>query len=208
MIPQATKKRLPQYLRVLQELKERGNKKVYSYQIGNMMEISETTVRKDFMFLNTVGKSAYGYDVSTLIKTLEQEMLINHQEKLVLIGVGSLGTALLKYNFMSNRIGKIVCGFDVDPQKVNKKNYGVPIHDMAMIHKKMPKNVSIALLAIPKEELDGVINQLINLKIQSFINFSDGLPRKRKNVKVYSIDLVEAISKAIYEMKSKNTSLK
>ena len=202
MIPNATAKRLPQYFRVLQELQDRGNKKVFSYQIGNMMDISEATVRKDFMYLKMNGKSAYGYDIKVLIQTLEYEMVLNKQEKLILIGVGALGTALLKYNFISTRIGKIVCAFDINQQKINQKIYGVPIYDIAYLSKKIPKNTHIALIATPKEELDSVINQLNNLNIKSIINFSDGLPRKRKGVKIYSVDLVEIISKAIYEVKS------
>ena len=49
-IPNATKKRFPQYLRVLQELQERGNERVFSYQIGNMMDISDIQYVKTSCF--------------------------------------------------------------------------------------------------------------------------------------------------------------
>ena len=93
-IPNATKKRFPQYLRVLQELQERGNERVFSYQIGNMMDISEYTVRKDFMFLSVEGKTASGYDINLFIKALEQELGFTNHEKIILIGVGVLGSAI------------------------------------------------------------------------------------------------------------------
>ena len=201
-IPNATKKRFPQYLRVLQELQERGNERVFSYQIGNMMDISEYTVRKDFMFLSVEGKTASGYDINLFIKALEQELGFTNHEKIILIGVGVLGNALLKYNFVSHRIGKIVCAFDCDKQKTNKKNYGVPVYDMELLSKKIPRDTTIAILAIPKEDLETVINQLMSLKVKAILNFTDGLPRKRKNIKIYNIDLAEMISKTIYDFQS------
>lgn len=200
-IPQATKKRLPQYLRLLYDLKQKGNERIRSYQIGNMLDISNSTVRKDFHYLQSVGKSAYGYNIDELIHSLEKELGSNKQEKIILIGVGVLGTALLKYNFISNRVGKIVAAFDSDPQKTNQKNYGVPVHHISKISKKILKDVHIAMLAIPKEEIDIVVNQLVKLNIQAIINFSDGIPRKRKNVKIYNIDFAETVTKAIYNCK-------
>ena len=202
-IPNATKNRFPQYLRVLQELKERGIEHVRSYQIGNMLDISEVTVRKDFTHLPIYGKTAYGYDLVSLMNVLEKELQLTKSEKIILIGVGTLGTTLLKYNFNSNRAGKIVCAFDIDPQKYNQKHYGVPVYSIEKITKKMPKDTKIAIIATPKDEVDTLINQLVSLKIEAIINFSDAIPRKRKNIKIYNIDITEIIFKAIYDYKAK-----
>ena len=73
---------------------------------------------------------------------------------------------------------------------------------MELLSKKIPRDTTIAILAIPKEDLETVINQLMSLKVKAILNFTDGLPRKRKNIKIYNIDLVEMISKTIYDFQS------
>ncbi len=200
-IPAITKIRYTQYLRALYELKERGNERILSYQIGSMVEVSASTVRKDFMYLNYIGKSAYGYNINDLIKALEAEIGLTKKEKIILIGAGSLGHALIKYNFNSHKIGKIVAAFDCDKTKIGTKIYGVTVHDISKIKRKIPKDTKIAILTVPKEEVDPIINTLISLNVEAIINFSDAIPRRRKKIKIYSVDLVEIISKAIYDFK-------
>ena len=53
---------------------------------------------------------------------------------------------------------------------------------MELLSKKIPRDTTIAILAIPKEDLETVINQLMSLKVKAILNFTDGLPRKRKNL--------------------------
>lgn len=53
----------------------------------------------DFLYFGELGKCGYGYDVENLmnffVKILNEDELIN----VVLIGVGNLGSVLLKYKF-------------------------------------------------------------------------------------------------------------
>ncbi len=205
-IPTATRNRLPQYLRILKEFKERGSDHICSYQIGNILDISDATVRKDLSILQmTVGKSAYGYDVDRLIEVLEKEIGFNKNEKMILIGVGAIGNIIItNYNFNPNRYGKIVAAFDITQQFVNTKIGSIPVYDFAQLSKKIPKETRIAIVTTPKEHLEMVINKLISLKIEIVINFTTGYPRKRKKIDVYNIDLSEIIAKSIYMSKSKN----
>lgn len=91
------------------------------------------------MFLSVEGKTASGYDINLFIKALEQELGFTNHEKIILIGVGVLGNALLKYNFVSHRIGKIVCAFDCDKQKTNKKIMAFPFMIWNYFQKKYPE---------------------------------------------------------------------
>ena len=183
-LPNATRTRLPQYLRIVKEFKERGSDHICSYQIGRLLDISDATVRKDLAYLTSLnGKSAYGYDVNNLIDNLEKEIGFNKNEKIILVGIGVIGSTILSYNFTPNRYGKIVAAFDVTNQEANSKINGVPVYRYDELAKKMPRDTKIAILAVSKEQLETTINKLVSLKIEIIINFSTGLPRKRKNVR-------------------------
>lgn len=201
-IPTATRKRYPMYLRVLLQFKQRGVQRVMSYQIGRMCDVEANTVRRDLMYLRHEGKPAYGYYVDSLISAFNEELGAKGDEKIVLIGVGNIGMGLLKYNYLQTRVGKIVCAFDIDPSKINTKVNGVPIYDYKQIKRRFPKNAQIVILAIPSDNIDMVVNQLVNLKVKAIINFSDGIPRKRTGLKVHQVGLAKIISEIIYEFKN------
>lgn len=203
--PLATQKRYPIYLRILLQFKQRGVDRVMSYQIGRMCDVEANTVRRDLMYLKHESKPAYGYDVDSLITSLNDELGTKEDEKIVLIGVGNIGMGLLKYNYLQTRVGKIVCAFDIDPSKVNTIVNGVRIYDYKHLKRKFPKNTKIVILAIPSENIDMIVNQLVNLKVKAIINFSDGIPRKRTGLKIYQIELAKIISEIIYEFKTEKS---
>ena len=113
-IPQATAKRLPLYYRFLKNLHSSGKLRVSSAELSEAVKVDSATIRRDFSYFGALGKKGYGYNVNYLLtffrKTLDQDELT----KVVLIGVGNLGTAFLNYNFMKNNNTRIDMAFDVD----------------------------------------------------------------------------------------------
>jgi len=201
-IPPATRRRFPLYLRALQQLQQRGIDRVMSYQIGKMVDVEANTVRRDLMFVKHKGKSAYGYDVDSLIDAFNQEIgTTSENAKLILIGVGNIGSGLLKYNSIPSHVGQIVCAFDSDPSKIGTEINNVPIYDFRQIKQRIPSNCRIAILAIPKENIDAVVSQLVALKVKAIINFSDGVPRKRNGIVIHQVDLAKIVSEIIYDFK-------
>lgn len=81
------------------------------------MKVDSATIRRDFSYFGALGKKGYGYNVNYLLsffrKTLDQDALT----KVVLIGVGNLGTAFLHYNFIKNNNTKIEMAFEVDEER-------------------------------------------------------------------------------------------
>ena len=99
-----------------------------------------------------------------------------------LIGAGNIGLGLLKYNLIPAHVGKIVCAYDVDKNKIGKSINGVPIYDYKNIRSTMPEGCNIAILAIPKDDIEDVVAKLISApkiwivshsgSCQNFKNFS------------------------------------
>ncbi len=203
-IPPSSKRRFPLYLRALQQLKQRGVERVMSYQIGNMCNVAADTVRRDLMYVKHKGKTAAGYDVSSLLEAFNDELgTTTSDAKMILIGVGNIGLGLLKYNYIPAHVGQIVCAYDIDPNKIGLNINGVPVYDYAALKRTFPEDCKIAILAIPKDHIDDVVSRLVSLKVKAIINFSDGVPRKRNNIMVHQVDLAKIVSEIIYEFKTK-----
>ena len=59
-------RRLPRYLRKLDELSENGIDKISSRQLGELLGLTSSQVRQDFNCFGEFGQQGYGYKVSAL----------------------------------------------------------------------------------------------------------------------------------------------
>ena len=130
-IPKATAKRLPLYYRYLRILNDAGKKKVSSTELSEAVQVDSATIRRDFSYFGELGKRGYGYDVNDLMlffsKTLNDDQMTN----VALIGVGNLGSALLKYKFHQSNSIRVSAAFDVNPEIVGRIVDGIPVYPMS-----------------------------------------------------------------------------
>jgi redox-sensing transcriptional repressor len=201
-IPAATMDRYPHYLRVLRIMRSKGVRRSMSADIAEAMEIEPTTVRRDFSYLGHLGRQGYGYNLDELIEGFDKELGDGAGEKVVLIGMGNMGKALIKYNTFEYRVGKIVCAFEADESKVDV-NAPVPVYHINDIKTYFPQGVKIAILAMPGEFAQQVADTLVNLGVNALINFSDGDIVTKRGVIVQQIDLISMIQDVIYKFKRK-----
>src|SRR5690606_32643586 len=97
-ISESVVRRLPIYLRYLNELTEKGVQTVSSQELGTRLDLNPAQIRKDLAYFGEFGKKGIGYDVSYLIEKIRQILKIDQQINVVLIGAGNLGHALCNYN--------------------------------------------------------------------------------------------------------------
>lgn len=204
--PSISRKRFPLYLSALHQLKQRGESRVMSYQIASICDVTADTVRRDLMYVKHDSKTAAGYDIDNLISSLNEELgTTKNDEPIVLIGVGNIGAGLIKYNYIPSHVGRIVCAYDIDESKVGRKINDVPVYSMSNLSETFPEGCKIAILAIPNDNIDMVVSQLVMLKIKAIINFSDRIPRKRNGVTIHQVDLAKIVSEIIYDFKINKT---
>ena len=111
-VPKATLQRYPVYLKALRKLKSSGVERIMSKELASVVNIEPTTIRRDFSFLGNLGKQGYGYDVNRLIEIFNQQLGMDFDEKIILVGAGNMGRALMKYNKWDYVVGEIACAFD------------------------------------------------------------------------------------------------
>ena len=168
-ISAASLKRMPQYLRVLKEKQQKNEEFISSATIAKELMLNSIQVRKDLAFVSeSEGKPRVGFEVSELIKNLEDFLALKKSVDAIIIGAGRLGHALLNYNGFENNIS-IVATFDSDKNKCdnNKVFY---ISKMESIIKR--NNIDIGIIAVPKAEAQKVCDQLISYGIKAIWNFA------------------------------------
>ncbi|NCB32821.1 MAG: redox-sensing transcriptional repressor Rex [Erysipelotrichia bacterium] len=200
-VPKATLHRYPVYLKALRKLKENGTNRIMSRELADYVGIESTTIRRDFSFLGNLGKQGYGYNVDDLIKIFSEELGMNFDEKIILVGCGNLGRALLNYNHWNHVVGEIVCAFDLEPQTVRETN--VPVFNINDVSRHMPHGCRIAILCI-SQQVQETVNLLVENGIQGFVNFSTDHFSVPAGVSVKSIDVVSNIQELVFETNSKH----
>lgn len=202
-IPQVTAKRLPLYYRYLEKLHAIGKQRVSSADLSDALHIDPATIRRDFSYLGELGKKGYGYNVTYLLQFLRDFLKQDEVTNVVLVGVGNLGTALLRYNFYRSHNTKIVAGFDQDPNKVGKDVDGIPVYSMDRLAEVTQlHNVEVAILTVPLNAAQSTADFLVKNGIRGILNFTPARLTAPPYVRIHNIDLTIELQTLIYFLKN------
>ncbi|MBO4358801.1 MAG: redox-sensing transcriptional repressor Rex [Erysipelotrichaceae bacterium] len=201
-ISKSTLKRYPVYLKALRKLSEDGVKRIMSSELSEYVDIKSTTIRRDFSLIGQLGKQGYGYDVDELIKIFSRELGEEYDEKMILIGVGRLGTAILNYNNWNHVAGEIVCAFDIQAEKRSKEpKVNVPVYHIDQLREKMPEGCEIAILCIPSGAQE-IVNELHDLGVKGIVNFTREHFVLPEGMIKQDVDVVSTIQELVFEVNS------
>ncbi|MDO4902661.1 MAG: redox-sensing transcriptional repressor Rex [Limosilactobacillus sp.] len=202
-IPRATARRLPIYYRYLTALKNNKKERVSSTELSQAVQVDSATIRRDFSYFGELGKRGYGYDVESLLKFF---MSILHQDSLVsvaLVGVGSLGSALLNFNFRQDANLRIGAAFDSKPEYANTVMSGIPIYPSEELEKQLKEQqINIAILTVQGEHAQEVTDRLVDAGVKGIMNFTPVRLSVPEGVQVQNIDLTNELQTLIYFIKN------
>ncbi|WP_240377479.1 redox-sensing transcriptional repressor Rex [Bacillus piscicola] len=201
-IPQATAKRLPLYYRFLEHLHASGKQRVSSTELSDAVKVDSATIRRDFSYFGALGKKGYGYNVQYLLsffrKTLNQEEVT----KVFLVGVGNLGTALLRYNFAKRDNTQIVAAFDVNEAIVGKEVGGVEVYHIRDIEAvKEEKDATVAILTVPSTAAQLTAESLVEAGVKGILNFTPARITIPEHIRIHHIDLSVELQTLVYFLK-------
>lgn len=198
-MPRATIQRYPIYLKALRRLQSEQVSKIMSSELADIVGIAPTTIRRDFSLIGSLGKQGYGYDVDSLVEIFSNELGVNYNEKIILIGCGNLGRALLNYNKWANVVGEIVCAFDQKPDVLQQ--VAIPVYDIKDIKENLPQGCRIAILCITNN-IQSTVDQLVDLGIKGFVNFTQEHFSTPSSVTVKNVDVVSSIQEIVLSVNS------
>ncbi|MEA4833066.1 Redox-sensing transcriptional repressor Rex [bioreactor metagenome] len=166
--------RMPYYLQYLRKAKENGANVISATLIANELKLNDVLVRKDIAAVCTAkGKPKSGFPVNELIKNIEDYLGYNCTMDTVLVGVGSLGKALLGNDEFEKYGLNIVAAFDIDEALINQIIYGkkvFPLDKLPDLCEKM--HIHIGIIAVPAEFAQDVADRLVHSGVKAIWNFA------------------------------------
>ncbi len=172
-IADSTVRRLSMYLRYLEDLDARRQHTASSDELANQCGTTPAQVRKDLSLFGSFGKRGLGYPVKELTTQLREILGLERGWKVVIIGAGKIGSALASYRGFLQRGFKIVGIYDHDPAKVGGKLGDTLIRPMTELTRDIRREgTSIAILAIPAEDAQAVVDLIVDAGIRGVLNFA------------------------------------
>lgn len=173
ILPEPTLRRLPWYLAYVSMLDKQHIEYVSSTQISKEINVDASQIAKDLSFLNIKGKTRIGYEVRSLVKELVDFLGFKRKHSAFMIGVGSLGAALMQDVGLAQYGLNIVAGFDIKKERVGTSICGIPVFDIAELKGKQQNyQVAIAILAVPVEQSQAAADVIIDSGIGAIWNFT------------------------------------
>jgi redox-sensing transcriptional repressor len=201
-IPRIIIGRLPLYLRALTRLKKDGHDYASSHELGKLLDISAAQIRKDLSHFGELGKRGKGYEIEFLISKLNQILNTDNVWRIIVIGAGDIGSGLARYKGFINRGFKVSAIFDIDPQKIGKEIGDLVVKDIEEMEVYIASHqIQIAVLAIPAENSQDVIDDLVKAGITAILNYAPIYLKAPEGVQIEHIDPSVHLQKLSYFLK-------
>lgn len=198
-IPRKSIYRLSIYQRCLSRLKDNGVDTVSSEALAKAAGVKSTQLRKDLTYFGQFGTRGLGYNVEQLSRTIGEVLGHNRLQPVILVGVGNLGSALLRYGGFRKEGFEIVSAFDLAPDVAKQAALSVPMHGMDKIGAFVKQHqVKMAILTVPATAAQTVTNQMVQAGIQAILNFSPTVLEVPEHVVVNSVDLAVELENLSY----------
>lgn len=202
-IAEPTVERLVLYYRLLTQLHNEERRVVSSQEIGEMLGLKASQVRKDLSYFGEIGKRGVGYHVERLYQHISDILSPKRLWKIALVGVGRLGEALLGHKALRSEKFRMEALFDNDPSKIGTDICGIPCYnseDMTEVLRE--KDIEVIILTVPagaaQISADRAVAAGTVKGILSFATTSVSVP---EDVLVYRVDISVELEKLLFFLK-------
>lgn len=198
-ISEAVVRRLPIYLRHLNELYRRNITTVSSKELGVRLDLNPAQIRKDLAYFGEFGKKGIGYDVRYLIEKIRHILKLDRTIYVALAGAGNLGHALCNYNTYLKDNMKITAIFDVVPEKIGKKINQLTVQPMEELKETIEKmNIRVGIITVPAPEAQKVADEFVKGGIKAILNFAPINLKVPDDVRVHYADFTTELHSLAY----------
>ena len=185
-----TLNRLSFYLRCLRHLQELGIKRVSSQELAQRYHLSAPQIRKDLAQFGEFGIRGVGYEVDELADHLSSLMGLDREHRLVIVGMGNLGTALAQYLGFNYGAFRVVAGVDKDPEKVGREIAGFRVrHTSELVDVVRESGAEMGVLAVPAEAAQENYEALAEAGIKAVLNFAPVRVQRIQGALLKNVDL-------------------
>jgi len=198
-ISEAVVRRLPIYLRFLNELNKKSVHTVSSQDLGQKLDLNPAQIRKDLAYFGEFGKKGIGYDVAYLIEKIRQILKLDKVIPVALVGAGNLGRALCNYNAYLKDNMKIVAVFDASETKVGESINYLKVKPMNELKETIQSlHVRIGIITVPAAEAQNVANQFVEAGVEAILNFAPMIIKVPNEIRVHHADFTTELQSLAY----------
>lgn len=165
--------RLPQYLAYLKSLSPDKTPYISATNIADTLGMNDVQVRKDLAMVSSGGRPKVGYLLLSLINDIERFLGCDSADTAVIVGVGSLGRALLSYSGFRNYGLNIIAAFDCDDTLIGTKFHDKKILETDKIIGLCSRlNIRIGIITVPAPQAQSVCDKLTEGGVAAIWNFA------------------------------------
>jgi len=192
--------RLLKYRNVMQKMKGLGFVRVFSDNLADAVGVSPSLVRKDFSMFELTGNKRGGYQLETLVEKLNVILGKDKKQKIVIVGCGKMGKALMNYNGFP-RVGiRVVAGFDSEPSLL-EPDAPIPIlHVSKMKEYIAENNIKLAVLTVPEPSAQSIVDSLMKTSIRGIVNFAPISLKGGDTCLIHNINIEQEFEKLFYRI--------
>ena len=189
-----TMRRLPVYLHYLKSISGK-QETVSATMIAAAFGLNDVQVRKDLSAVSGSGKPKTGYVTFELLQQIERCLGCTSQTKMILVGAGHLGQALLAYDGFGDYGFSVVAAFDRDEALFDRKIAGkhiYPVEKMEPFCRK--EEINLAIIATPVQAAQEVCDRLVACGVTAIWNFAPVILRVPDGVLVENENLASSLA--------------
>ena len=190
--------RLTSYKSLLTRFKAMGFIRVFSDNIAEALDISSSLVRKDFSLFGITGIQKGGYHIDGIIEKIDKIIGLKEPQKIIIIGAGRIGQALMHFKQFQEDSISIIAGFDVDGKKINESGT-VPVYHTDHLDKFVSENeVKLAVLAVPALVAVEAFEIIKKAGIKGVLNFTPVILKGNEHMHVRNINIEHELTNLVY----------
>ncbi len=197
--------RLSRYKNALYRFKTLGFVKIFSDYLADAVGVTSAQVRKDFSLFGISGNKRGGYQIDALIDKLNSILGKNELQKVILVGAGNLGSALVKYKAFENEGIKMMAAFDIDPSKHNAK-LTVPVLPLEQLEEFVRENeIKIGIISVPEIAAQNTLDLMVKAGIKGVLNFAPIQLKAPSECTINNVNLELELENLIYFVNTSET---
>lgn len=190
--------RLSKYKAALCHLKSLGFVRIFSDNLADAVEVTSSQVRKDFSIFDISGNKRGGYKIDELIEKINTILGKDELQKVIIVGLGKLGSALMQYTGFEKEGIKIVAGFDTDTAKLKLKDKGAVLPLGALPEFVRKNNIKMGIIAVPAISAQQVVDIMLSAGIKGILNFAPVQLRGNDDCVINNVNLEVELENLIY----------
>ncbi len=191
--------RLLKYRRILNQLKGLGFERVFSNNLGDAIGVAPALVRKDFSLLFLGGNKRGGYNIDYLSEKLDLILGKTKDQKIIILGMGKIGTALAQYKGFLQGDFEVAAGFDTDTTP--RPSLDIPLLAPETLPDFAQKNdIKIAVLAVPEEAATDSLKLLREAGVCGILNFTPVELKSTRGCAIHNMNIAVEIENLFFQI--------